>query len=129
MSAVLQQTQEPEVQKTAAPERFYVTPEVNIFETQDSYVLQAEVPGVSKEGLEINVDENVLTFTARRSPVTDTPAGDLLYRESREADYRRSFELDRTINSERIGAKLEQGILTVTLPKVEKVKPRQIAVE
>ncbi len=126
MSAVCQ-TQECEVQATA-PERGYITPEVNIFETQDNYVLQAEVPGVNKEGLEITVDNNVLTLIGRRPQNTEIPPTDLLYRESREADFRRSFELDRTIDSGRIGAKLEQGILTVTLPKVEKSKPRQITV-
>jgi len=126
MSAVCQTQETSEVQR-AAPERGYVTPEVNIFEMPDSYVLQAEVPGVKKEGLEITVDENVLTLVGRRTHPTETPA-DLLYRESREADFRRSFELDRTIDTGRIGAKLDQGILTVTLPKVEKAKPRQVTV-
>jgi HSP20 family protein len=126
MSAVLQ-SQEPEVQKTA-PERRYVTPEVNIFERQDSFVLQAELPGVAKEGLEISVEDSVLTLIGRRNAVTDVPAADLLYRESREADFRRSFELDRSIDTTKIAAKLEQGVLTVTLPKVEKVKPQKITV-
>lgn len=127
MNAVLH-AKEPEVRKTA-PDYDYLVPEVNIYETQDGYVLQAEMPGVKKEGLEITVDANVLTLIGRRPHDPTTPvAEDLLYRESREADFRRTFELDRTIDAAKINAKLEQGILTVTLPKVEKVKPRQIAV-
>src|SRR4051812_6924437 len=127
MSAVCQTQEKPEVQE-ATLDRGYVTPEVNIFELPDRYVLQAEMPGVNKQGLEITVNEDVLTLIGRRPQNTETPVSDLLYRESREADFHRSFELNQTIDTGRIAAKLDQGILTVTLPKVEKAKPRQIAV-
>jgi HSP20 family protein len=52
----------------------------------------------------------------------------LLYRESQTADFRRSFELDSSIDADKISARIEQGILTVTLPKAEQVKPRRIPV-
>ena len=108
------------------PERRYVAPEVNIFETANEYVLEAEMPGVSKEGLEITVEGNVLTIVGHRSDVPLT--GDALYRESRFADYRRVFELDPAINDEKISARVDQGILTLILPKAERVKPRKITV-
>jgi HSP20 family protein len=100
-------------------------PEVNIVETKDGYVLEAEMPGVTKDGLDISLEDNVLTIVGRRSP---EPAGTSLYRESHSADFRRVFELDPSIESANINARIEQGILTLTLPKVEKVKPRKIAV-
>jgi len=53
----------------------------------------------------------------------------LVYRESRPADYRRTFELDPAIDTGKINAKVEQGVLTLQLPKVEKVKPRKIAAD
>ena len=107
------------------PQR-YVSPEVNIFETPEAYVLEAELPGVAKSGLEITVEANTLTLLGRRTP-TDLKA-DLLYRESSTADYRRVFELDPAIDTARIDAKLDQGVLTVRLPKSERVKPRKVTV-
>jgi len=104
----------------------YMAPEVNIFETKDGYVLEAEMPGVGKDGLEITLDNNEITITGRRSP--ETVAGQPVFRERRLADYRRVFELDPAIDTAKIAAKLEQGVLTLTLPKSERVKPRKITV-
>jgi len=105
----------------------YVAPNVNIFETPEGYVLQAEMPGVSKNGLEITLEGTEITITGRRSP--ETVAGETLFRESNTADYRRMFELDPAIDTSKVSAKIEQGVLTVTLPKSERVKPRKITVD
>jgi HSP20 family protein len=104
----------------------YVAPEVNIFETKDGYVVEAEMPGVNKDGLEITVEGNELTIIGHRTP--DQALGQPLFRERRLTDYRRSFELDPAIDTAKVAAKIDQGILTVTLPKSEKVKPRKITV-
>jgi HSP20 family protein len=118
-------------QRTAAAQQNrqtdYVAPEVNIFETKDGYVVEAEMPGVNKEGLEITVEGNELTIVGHRN--AEQVNGQTLFRERRLADYRRSFELDPAIDTSKVAAKIEQGILTVTLPKSEKVKPRKIAVD
>lgn len=103
-----------------------VAPEVNIFETEDGYVLEAEVPGVSKDGLEITVDNTTLTIVARRAKTA--VAGEAVYRESTDADYRRVFELDPAIDTAKINAKVEQGVLTVHLPKSERAKPRKVTI-
>ena len=105
----------------------FVAPEVNIFETKDGYALEAEMPGVAKAGLEITLEDNELTIVGHRKH--DGPQGQTLFQESRAADYRRVFELDPAIDSGKISAKIEQGVLTLTLPKSEKVKPRKIAVD
>lgn len=105
----------------------YVAPNVNIFETADGYVLQAEMPGVGKDGVEITLEEGEITITGRRAP--ETVGGEALFRERHNADYRRVFELDPAIDTDKIAAKVEQGILTVTLPKSERVKPRKISVD
>lgn len=104
----------------------YVAPEVNIFETQDGYVLEAEVPGVNRTGLDINVEGSVLTIIGRRN--ASAVPGELLHRESAGADYRRVFELDPAIDTARIEAKVDQGVLTIQLPKSERVKPRKVTV-
>jgi HSP20 family protein len=105
----------------------YVSPEVNIFETQDGYVLEAEMPGVSKEGLEVTLEGNEITITGHRAPESVT--GQPLFRERRLADFRRVFELDPAIDTAKVTAKMDQGILTLTLPKSERVKPRKIVVD
>jgi HSP20 family protein len=104
----------------------YLTPLANILETKDAYVLEAELPGVTKDGLEVSVENGELTIVGRRSVAV--PEGRAVYRESRGLDYRRSFELDPAIDTTRINAKLDQGVLTLTLPKAESVKPRKIVV-
>jgi HSP20 family protein len=105
----------------------YVAPNVNIFETQEGYVLQAEMPGVGKEGLEVTVEGNEITIVGRRN--LETVAGQTLFRERNTADYRRVFELDPAIDTGKISAKIEQGVLAVKLPKSEQVKPRKIKVD
>jgi HSP20 family protein len=105
---------------------YFVTPGTNVFETKDGYVLEAELPGVSKDGLEVTVDGNELTLVGRRG--SDTVKAESLYRESSAADYRRVFELDPSIEASKIEAKIDQGVLTLQLPKSERGKPRTIAV-
>lgn len=104
----------------------YLTPLANILETKDGYVLEAEMPGVNKDGLEISVENGELTIVGRRT-TGETP-GRELYRESRASDYRRTFELDPSIDTAKVTAKIDQGVLTLQLPKAEAVKPRKIAV-
>jgi HSP20 family protein len=104
----------------------YLTPLANILETTDGYVLEAEMPGVNKEGLDLTVENGQLTIVGRRHrPTEERPS---LYRESRGLDYRRVFELDPSIDSSKISARMDQGVLRLTLPKAESVKPRKIAV-
>lgn len=111
----------------AVAERPFAAPDVNIYETDDGYVLQAEMPGVNKEGLEVTLEGNTLTFVGRRGEavVNGTP----LYRESRPLNYRRVFELDPAIDTEKIRAEMNQGLLTLSLPKAERVKPRRIEIQ
>jgi HSP20 family protein len=125
MNAVAQKEERSASPQSAEVQREYITPEVNIVETAEGYVLEAEMPGVTKEALDISLENNVLTLVGRRGL---SPVGTSLYRESRSADFRRVFELDPSIESGKINARIEQGILTLTLPKAEKVKPRKIAV-
>lgn len=119
-----------EVQKDAVQEdsrtQNYISPEVNIFENKDGYILEAEMPGVNKEGLDIALEANTLTIHGRRA--LQNLEGGALYRESSRADYRRVFELDPAIDTAKIEAKINQGVLTLHLPKSEAVKPRKVTV-
>ncbi|PYI75636.1 MAG: heat-shock protein Hsp20 [Verrucomicrobia bacterium] len=104
----------------------FVTPVSSVIEDGDAYILSAEMPGVNKEGLEISIENNELTITGRRSlPEIE---GTLVHRESRTENFRRAFELDPGIDTAKISARVDQGILTLRLPKAEKLKPRKITV-
>jgi HSP20 family protein len=124
MKAIAQAEPKPMAERTDHQE--FVVPVVNIFETQDGYALEAEMPGVTKAGLEITLEGNEITIIGRRTkePVN----GEVLLRERSVADYRRIFELDPAIDTNKISAKMEQGMLTLALPKSERVKPRKIVV-
>lgn len=104
----------------------FVAPAASVIEDGDGYLLQVEMPGVNKEGLEISTEGSELTITGRRSrPTID---GTLVHHESRRENFRRTFEIDPSIDVNKINARIEQGLLTVALPKAEHVKPRKIAV-
>jgi len=122
-----QQTVRPQPIQNEREREFFVPP-VNIVETDDHYIVEADLPGVNKEGLEITVEDNELTIVGRRSDYHDVPNSEVLYQETRPGDFRRVFELDPTIDTSKINAKMQQGVLTLTLPKAEKVKPRKITV-
>jgi len=124
MKGTVQTEQRPARQ--SRPEREYVSPEVNIYETKEGYVLEAEMPGVSKDGLEITLEGNEITIIGHRQ--NEVVAGTPLFRERTLADYRRAFELDPAIDTAKIAAKMTQGVLTLTLPKSEKLQPRKISV-
>jgi len=111
----------------ASAQRGYLQPPVNVVETKDGYVLEAEMPGVGKDSLEILLEDNELTIVGHRR--LGLEGAQPLYRESVDRDFRRSFVLDPTIDTAKIGAKVNHGVLTLTLPKAEQVKPRKIAVE
>jgi len=104
----------------------FVVPSASVIEAVDGYTLEVEMPGVNKEGLEISVENNELTIIGRRS--LSKVEGALLHHESRPEDFRRTFELDPSIDADKISAKIDQGLMTLTLPKAEHVKPRKITV-
>ena len=108
-----------------APEQF-IAPAATVLETADGYTLEVEMPGVSKENLDMWVENNELTITGRRA--MPSVEGTLIHRESRAENFRRTFELDPSIDAGKISAKIEQGVVSLTLPKAEQVKPRKITV-
>ena len=104
----------------------FAAPAATVLENSDGYTLEVEMPGVSKEGLEMWVENNELTILGRRT--VPSVEGTLVHRESRGENFRRSFEIDPSIDAEKISAKIDQGVVTLTLPKAEQVKPRKITV-
>ena len=104
------------------------TPLIDIHESPDGLVLEADLPGVAQENVAIQLEENVLTLTAK----VDAPvAGEarLLHEEYRQADFHRSFILSDEVDRERITAELKNGVLRLTLPQAERAKTRRIEIK
>jgi len=108
------------------PERSYLAPDVDIYETEHGYTLEADMPGVTKGDLDVTLENNTLTIVGHRTE--QVPNVTVLYRESRPASFRRMFELDPAIDPAKIRAQMNQGVLTLELPKAERVLPKKIAV-
>ena len=108
-------------------ERFVFTPPIDIFETADGLVLQADLPGVSVESLELQVQDNKRTLVGRVLPTVPENAK-LIHQEYEVGDFLRSFILSDEVDHEQIAAKLNNGVLEVILPKAQKTEPRRIQV-
>ena len=103
------------------------TPDVDIFETEKKLVLLADMPGVETKDLTIDLRENVLTLTGDIAPFEGAEEEDILI-EYETGKFYRQFTLSEVIDQERIEAALSDGVLRLTLPKVEKATPRRITV-
>jgi len=104
----------------------YFTPLVNLHQDADGFTLEVEIPGVNKQGVEVTVEDGKLILGGHRAAPGDF--GRPVHRERKAGEYRRVFDLDPSIDATRISARIEQGLLTVHLPKTEAVKPRKITV-
>lgn len=103
------------------------TPSVDIFETERELTLLADLPGVTAENLNIDLRENTLTLTGEVAPLERADEEDILI-EYETGKYYRQFSLSNVIDQSKIDAKLNDGVLRLTLPKVEAAKPRKIEV-
>lgn len=100
-------------------------PLADIYETEDLYSLKLEIPGVSKENLDILIENNELVISAKSS-LENSDEKKCKYSEFRAMDYRRTFRIGNDIDRSKVEAKLENGVLTLLLHKHETVKPRKI---
>jgi HSP20 family molecular chaperone IbpA len=112
---------------TDAPCASTVTPRYDIKESSDAFGLDVWLPGVGKEGLELTLHEGEIKILGRRS--WKQPAGwTQLYRETPLADFALTLAHDSTLDADKVHAELRDGVLRVTLPKAESIKPRKISV-
>src|SRR5690242_7760694 len=112
--------------ETTVPVRYFV-PTTDIFETEDGLAVVMEVPGVDREAINISVENDVLKVEAKIDP-TQYEGMEPLYTEYNVGHFARSFTLSNKIDRQQISAKLEDGILTLTLTKAKEAMPRKISV-
>jgi Molecular chaperone (small heat shock protein) len=111
--------------ETTRTQEQYVRPAVDIYETQEGLVVMADLPGASKDTVELEVENDVLTIKARTQHAL--PA-EPIYREFELMSYYRQFQLSDTVDDEKIAAEFKHGVLTLRIPRAERTKPRQIPV-
>jgi len=116
-----------EKQQERREQRRVIRPVCDICEDEGAVFIRMEMPGVQREDLDIQIDNNQLSITARRKD--PRVAGTYLYRERVDADYHQMYTIDDTIDRGNIEAKLENGVLNVTLHLKEAEKPRRIEVK
>ena len=123
----VQKKREPEgKEESTIPARTFV-PTADIYEDRDSLKVILEMPGVEKGNVDVRVEEGVL-FVEGRLDLTKYRGLQPLYTEYNIGNYSRSFRLSNAIDQDKIGAELKDGVLSLTLPKAEKAKPRAIQV-
>ncbi len=103
----------------------YIAPPVDIFENGESLIVVADLPGVDKDGVEISVEDDILTIKGK-AKYAQTPT--VLRQEFTLKNYYRQFQLSDEVDQSKITAESKNGVLTVMLPKAEKSKPKQIKV-
>ena len=105
-----------------------VFPLLNLTEDKDNYFLRAELPGVTADGIDIQAANNTVTISGERKPPEVDEKARYHRRERDAGRFSRSIKLPGEIDNDKIDAKLDNGILTLTIPKAEAAKPRQITI-
>ena len=104
-------------------------PVFDVTETQDEYRIKVAVPGIDKDDINIEIRDNVLTISGERKETKKTDKEEYHIREITYGKFSRSLKLPVAVNHESVTAKSEDGILNITLPKSEAVKPKKIEIE
>lgn len=105
-----------------------IVPAVDVYEDEHGITLKADLPGVSKEHLNVRVEAGQLTIEGQVT-LGETANLEPVYAEVRVAQYRRTFALSRDLDTEKIDASMKNGVLTLRIPKAEQAKPRRISVQ
>ena len=113
-------------QEATVPARFFV-PTTDIFETEQALSLIVEMPGVDKSKVEISVEDGLLTIQGQID-FSKYEGMQPVYTEYNIGHYRRSFSLSNKIAQDKIAAEMQEGVLTLVLPKAEEAKPRRISI-
>ena len=104
-------------------------PRVDVHEADSEVLLDVELPGIERSDVKVEVKEGVLTISGERNQERKVKENGYRSVERRYGKFERSFGLGDTVDAEKISAAYKNGIMTITLPKLEKVKPREITVE
>lgn len=107
----------------------WTEPTLDVYETADTVVVKAVIPGVKPDDVEITVKGNYLAISGEAKEESETKEKNYLRRETRVGTFSRAIELPGGLQSDKADAKFDNGVLTITFPKAEEVKPKKIQVK
>ena len=121
----------PEVEKQVGVKPFSGTayPKVNVYEYEDKVGIIAEIPGLDKKDLKIDVEDGILIISGDKHGLFDDSGAKVLRRELKGSSFKRQFELGEQLDGEKIKASFKDGLLSVDIPKVEPTKPKKLSVK
>jgi HSP20 family protein len=124
-------TQFPEIEKQVGVKPYQGTayPKVNVYEYDDKVGVIAEIPGLDKKDLSIEVEEGVLTIAGNKHGLFDDTGAKVIRRELKQSSFKRQFELGELLDGDKVKASFKDGLLSIDIPKVEPVKPKKKSVK
>ena len=125
------QTQFPDITKSVGvkPYQGSAYPKVNVYEYDDKVGIIAEIPGLDKKQLQVEVEDGILTIAGDKHSAFENDGAKVIRRELKQSSFKRSFELGELLDGENISANFKDGILSVDVPKIEPEKPKRHTVK
>ena len=125
------ESQFPEVVKSVGvkPYQGSAYPKVNVYEYDDKVGIVAEIPGLDKKHLNVEVEDGVLTISGDKHSTFEDEGAKVLRRELKQSSFKRSFELGEQLDGDNINASFKDGVLSVSIPKIEPEKPKKTFVK
>ena len=125
------QTQFPQIEKQVGVKPYQGTayPKVNVYEYDDKVGVIAEIPGLDKKDLSIDVEEGVLTIAGNKHGLFNDDGAKVIRRELKHSSFKRQFELGELLDGEKVKASFKDGLLSVEIPKIEPEKPKKHSVK
>ena len=121
----------PEIEKQIGVKPFSGTayPKVNVYEYDDKVGIIAEIPGLDKKDLKIEVEDGILIISGDKHGLFDDNGAKVLRRELKGSSFKRQFELGELLDGEKIKASFKDGLLSIDVPKIEPTKPKKLSVK
>ena len=125
------ESQFPEVVKSVGvkPYQGSAYPKVNVYEYDDKVGIVAEIPGLNKKQLNVEVEDGVVTISGDKHSTFEDEGAKVLRRELKQSSFKRSFELGEQLDGDNINANFKDGVLSVSIPKIEPEKPKKTFVK
>ena len=125
------EAQFPEMTKSVGvkPYQGSAYPKVNVYEYEDKVGIVAEIPGLNKKQLDVEVEDGVLTISGDNHSTFEDEGAKVLRRELKQSSFKRSFELGEQLDGGNIAASFKDGVLSVSIPKIEPEKPKKTFVK
>ena len=112
-----------------APMRSNRVPAIDVKETENAYSLEAELPGITDKDIELKLEGNMLTLSTKKEEKKEEKTDNYLLKERKSYSFTRSFVVPEDVDAEKISAEFKNGLLTLSLPKSEKAKPKMLEIK